>query len=172
MRRSIVLVGLLVVALVVCASLVTYYEVYPGPQVLSVPVGGMSFGPVPAPRILGAAFEFNSSGSALLHISLATNVTSSIYLLDTTQAMQYTVYNSTSLGSTGVPFNATVEEVTSISPASYPSSFLYSSALSEHHSAYVSVQRDTLYYLVVLSLSNATEIGIPSGAVYGYAALV
>jgi hypothetical protein len=169
MSGSILVAGALVV-LVVGAAFFTYYEVYPGPEVLTVGVGGMSFGPTSVPRVLGGAFEFYGDGSNLLHISLSTAGESDVYLLNATQAMHYLVSNATTLGSFGTTSHDTLASI-SLAPPNYPSSFVYSSLSSKEHSAYVTVQKQSFYYLVVLSLSDATNLSISTGMVYGYAAL-
>jgi len=169
MSGSVLAAGALVV-LVVGAAFFTYYEVYPGPEVLTVGVGGMSFGPSSVPHIIGGAFEFYGNGSNLLHISLSTDDESDVYLLNAAEALRYLVFNATTLGTFGTTSHDTLASV-SLAPPNYPSGFLYSSLSSKEHSAYVTVQKQSFYYLVVLSLSNATYLSIPTGMVYGYAAL-
>ncbi len=152
------------------AYALVYYEVCPGQQVLTENLGGWTVGPVSSPQIVGEVISFNSSSADLLHISVSTTSPSVLYLLNGAQMTEYYMDANANIYDLPLMLNTTVPGTSSWSPPSYPPTFLYSSQSAESHSEYLAVQKQTSYYLVELSLPNATSLAITAGAIQGYSA--
>lgn len=172
MHRRVQIAALLAVLLVGISYVAIYCEVYPGPQVLSVYLGGMSVGPSAGSEIVGQVVGFDSQGADLLQVSLSTVGPSATYLLNSAQLESY--YASCTSATTrwlGARSNATEVDYESLPPTGYPSNSLYSSQFSGEHSVYLNVQKQTWYYLAELSASNANFLSMTAGQPDGYDSL-
>jgi hypothetical protein len=167
LRRPIVL-AIIVVILVAGISLFTYFAIYPGEEVYSTGLGIVSLGPSSSPQISGISTGFDSKNANRLRISINTIQSNRVYVMNDTQALQYVLESE---GKSGM-ISCGEGGIYGLSPNSYPSSYVYSSSPSKNQTAYIAVQKQTDYCIVVFSLPNATELNFTSTMIIGYAVLL
>lgn len=169
MHTRVTLAVAILVALIVGTTFLIYYEVYPGQQVATVVFPNMDVGPSSGSPIIGVAIGFDSQNANQLQISFSTSEKSTFYVMNTAQVSQYISKS----GSHPHEMSCDSLDQSTLSLSSYPSSgFLYSSQLSTTHSAYITIQRQTAYCIVVLSVSNTNWLNVTSGEAVGYNALL
>jgi hypothetical protein len=168
MLRRLIVLAIIVVVLVAGISLFTYFAIYPGDEVYSTGLGIASLGRVSSPHTLGISTGLDSKNANRLQISVNTIQSNRVYVLNSTQASQYVLEIE---GKSGV-ISCGNGEGFGLSPTSYPSSYVYSSSPNKNQSAYIAVQEQTDYCIIVFSLPNATELNFTSTRIIGYAVLI